>query len=115
MNLLVFGSVIDDVASTSPVTRSMLPKMLWTEEDPHRNQALLQRSKKPHTTRTMIAPRIAPMKPALSPALYHPTAWPRYVATKAPAMPSRVVKMNPEARTVFQGELISRSPLPQTQ
>jgi hypothetical protein len=50
---------------------------------------------RPHITRIMIAPTIAPMKPALSPALYHPTASPRYVATNAPTIPSTVVKIKP--------------------
>src|SRR4029077_14676952 len=57
----------------------------------------------PHTARTMIAPTIAPMKPAFSPALYHPIAWPRYVAAKAPIIPSTVVQMNPVGSYLFPG------------
>ena len=57
----------------------------------------------PHTARTMIAPTIAPMKPAFWPALYHPTAWPRYVATKAPTIPSTAVKIYPVGSYLFPG------------
>jgi hypothetical protein len=57
----------------------------------------------PHTARMIIAPTIAPMNPAPSPALYHPIAWPRYVATKAPIIPSTVVKMNPVGSYLFPG------------
>ena len=37
------------------------------------------------------------------PSLYHPSAWPRYVATNAPAIPSRVVKMKPDGSFLFLG------------
>jgi hypothetical protein len=57
----------------------------------------------PQTTKTMIAPTIAPMKPASSPALYHPTAWPRYVAAKAPTIPSKAVKINPLGSNLLPG------------
>src|SRR4051794_11664780 len=55
-----------------------------------------RRANIPHTTRTMIAPTVAPISPAPSPAWYHPIACPRKVATKAPAIPSRVVRTKPE-------------------
>src|SRR5262249_52571833 len=61
----------------------------------YRTQAV-RRASIPHTTRTMIAPTVAPMKPAPSPTRYHPIAWPRKVATKAPTIPSSVVRINPE-------------------
>ena len=55
-----------------------------------------RRANAPQTTSTMIAPTVAPMNPALCPSWYHPIAWPRKVATNAPAMPSRVVRMKPD-------------------
>ena len=49
----------------------------------------------PQTRSTMIAPTVAPIRPAASPALYQPRACPRKVATKAPTMPRIVVMMKP--------------------
>ena len=46
-------------------------------------------------TRMIIAPTIAPMKPALSPGPYQPICWPSQVATNAPTMPRMVVRMKP--------------------
>src|SRR5215472_13206541 len=72
-----------------------------------RNRARHVRSNRgamnPHTNRIIIAPTIAPMNPAPWPALYHPIAWPRYVATKAPTIPSTVVQINPVGSYLFPG------------
>ena len=43
----------------------------------------------------MIAPTVAPIRPAPSPALYQPRACPKKLATNAPTMPRIVVKMKP--------------------
>src|SRR5215207_1479282 len=49
-----------------------------------------------HTASTMTAPTTDAIHPALSLGPYHPTSWPRYVATKAPTMPRIAVKMKPD-------------------
>src|SRR5947207_1432022 len=43
----------------------------------------------------MIAPKIDTRNPALSFGPYHPATRPRYPPMRAPAMPSRIVTMNP--------------------
>src|SRR5215510_4350346 len=45
--------------------------------------------------RTMSAPSVAAMKPAPWSYRYQPIVWPMKVARKAPAIPSRVVRMKP--------------------
>ena len=45
--------------------------------------------------RMTIAPTVAPMKSVPCPAWYQPMAWPTYVATKAPPIPSNVVITKP--------------------
>ena len=57
----------------------------------------------PQTRSTMIAPTVAPIRPAASPALYQPRACPRKVATKAPTMPRIVVMMKPLIRFQIRG------------
>ena len=43
-----------------------------------------------------MAPTTDPISPAPSPARYQPKACPTHVATKAPMMPSTVVRMKPD-------------------
>src|ERR1700722_8519662 len=47
------------------------------------------------TNRTTMAPITAPISPPPSSRPYQPTAWPMNVATNAPAIPSRVVRIKP--------------------
>jgi hypothetical protein len=90
-------------ASSPPAARGPMP----TGNHRHRNgrkhpfwqgnaSRRLRPATKPQTSKTITAPTVAPMSPAPSSARYQPTACPRYVATKAPTIPSSVVRTNPD-------------------
>src|SRR3954451_5506642 len=67
------------------VTRSKHPGKRWLVQIEGRRRLAIN-------PQIIIAPTTAPISPAPSSALYHPMAWPRYVAKNAPTNP--VVRIN---------------------
>ena len=55
------------------------------------------------TSRYIHLERAHAQSSAFSSALYHPPAWPRYVATSAPTIPSTVVQMKPVGSYLVAG------------